>query len=819
MIDDNGNFDCAFGKSKTDAHPKNQSFDDFLSFKDFVFANKAPFKGLLYICAAMSDGHRCKDSALDTKYIAFDFDGMPGLDTFNDLKMYLAQYSGFGYTTSRHTADAPRARAVLEASRPMTYLERVRVSMAIEQEIQKRLTGIVFDKSVYKSYQPIFNPLKNSEDFDFIGEPVDVDYLLQTAPNFEDNSASVKKNLDQLSTTDPVLQTLINKSMVKKDMGGGRFAVVCPCSDTHTSESTETSTIYSLPNFGGFTFGNFICLHDHCSGRAQPEFMEALGIDYGAVRAKQSEIPNPDHTDFINNAKQKKQEQEEQAQKDNIDPTKWPDPLDVFAEFPVPKIKREMLPEAIAGYTFDCGELIGVDPAMVAMPAIVACAAALHDGITIQPKRHEKGWTESARLWCALVGAPSVKKSPAIKRSTKELRKIDMGLHKQSDKDFAQHERDIETWEQAKKEARKTNSTLPNKPEKPARKRMVVEDVTVEALSEILKDNDRGVMGIMDELSGWFGAMDAYSGSKVASKDRAHWLEAYNGGGRIIDRIGRGSINISNWSVSMVGGIQPDAIRRVAKNMVDDGLMQRFIVVIGSNGQEYDRPEDYRANQAYQALVTALFALQPSDAPVTLSDEAHEERLSLDAYVHSLIDAASIASGLKSHLGKWSGLFARILLIYHAIECVELRQYPTAVKVSGETAKRVSLLMSKFLLPHAVAYYSNVLGASTDLEHVRQIAGLILSRRFDALSMGVLVANYRAWRGLDQWSKQRILESLEEMGWLKPQHDKSLIWKKGASSWVVNPKIHTKFAERAKIEAINRAKVRDIMVNLGVSDE
>jgi hypothetical protein len=820
MSDDAAGINFSFGFNKADAYPKRISVPDFKTFQQFCFSKRSAIKGLYYICSSFSDGHRSKDSCESSSFLAFDFDGMPGMETYSQLRTHLIKFRGFGYTTSSHTEDSPRARTILEASREMTREERARVSMAIQAEIERDIKGIKFDQAVYRGEQPIFTPLFGATDFHFDGDVVDVDAYLKVAPKFVDTGSSTSKNFEHITSTDPLLLALKDKGMIKRELQNGRFAVVCPCSGDHTSESQETSTVYTLPKFNGFDFGNFTCLHDHCRERPQESFIEALGIDYGRARAKQTEVPNVDHTGFIAKQQQKQKAKEEHQKKESANPDNWLDPLDVFAEFPVPPLKREMMPGAIAEYAFDCGELIGVDPAMIAMPAIVSCAAAIHDGITIQPKRHERGWTESARLWCALVGAPSVKKTPAIKRATKELRKIDMKLHEHSMHELGKYEQALEQWDQAKKDARAKKVTFTAaKPDKPRRLRMVIEDVTVEALSEILKDNSRGVMGIMDELSGWFGAMDAYSGSKAASKDRAHWLESYNGGGRIIDRIGRGSLAVPNWSVSMVGGIQPDAIRRIAKGMVDDGLMQRFMVVLGSNSKEYDRPDDHNASEGYRRLVNTLHNIQPSEAPVRLSDEAHAVRESLDAYIVELIDASILSNSLKSHLGKWSGLFARLLLTYHVIECANTGTYPSAVEVSHATALKVDTLMRKFLLPHAVAYYTNVLGGSSEMEQVRQIAGLILSKNWEGFNMSLLTKNHYEWRNVDTWVRLRVLESLEEMGWVKAQHDRSMNLKKGAANWVVNPKVHAFFAARAKQEASRRAKVRETMLNLGGRDE
>lgn len=488
------------------------------------------------------------------------------------------------------------------------------------------------------------------------------------------------------------------------------------------------------------------------------------------------------------------------------------DPIDLFAEFPVPPIRRKMLPAAIADYAFDQGELVGVEPAMIAIPALVACAAALHDGVQLQVKRHETGWRESARLWCAVVGNPSIKKSPSIAKAISRVRKINADLAEDNQKTIAKHAAELEAYKEAKKEAKKTGEHV-KAPEQPQLHRLVVQDTTVEAMSEVLKDNPRGVLCLQDELSGWFGAMDAYSGGKAGGKDRAHWLETYNGGSRTVDRVMRGSINIPNWSVCMIGGIQPDAIRRIAQNMTDDGLMQRFMIIVGRNAKEYDRQEDRQAHDRYRALVDHLHRIVPSDNVVRMSEEAHCIREALSRYTGELMDYGTLPSHLVSHLGKWSGLFARLTLLFHAIECHAISQHPTQVEVSGDTAKRVDTLMRRFLLPHALAFYTDVLGAATELEHARWIAGHILAKRLDMITKRDLMVHYKQWRGLDDWKRQKVMQVLEDMGWLVAIGD-SRETRRGAHTWAVTSSVHAKFATKAAAEAEKRAQVREEMLAL-----
>ena len=67
--------------------------------------------------------------------------------------------------------------------------------------------------------------------------------------------------------------------------------------------------------------------------------------------------------------------------------------------------------------------------------------------------------------------------------------------------------------------------------------------------------------------------MDKYSGARGSAKDRAFWLESYNGGSYTVNRVQRGMVFVEHLSVSMLGGIQPEPICRIAGDTVDDGLL------------------------------------------------------------------------------------------------------------------------------------------------------------------------------------------------------------------------------------------------------
>ena len=239
------------------------------------------------------------------------------------------------------------------------------------------------------------------------------------------------------------------------------------------------------------------------------------------------------------------------------------EPVDLWGNFEPPTLPRGLLPELIEKYAVEQAATMGADPGGIAMAALATCAAAIPDKVELMMKPHSRSWTESARLWVGLVGLPSTKKTPIIRAAVQSLAKLDAVLVR---KFLAE----MLIYNQLDREERKTEP-------KPVQKRLRLEDTTIEAAQEALAGSPNGVLMVQDELSGFFGAMDKYGGHHGAAKDRSFWLQSYNGGEYALNRINRGVGLIPNLSVSLLGGIQPDVIRRLSSESYDDGLLQRML--------------------------------------------------------------------------------------------------------------------------------------------------------------------------------------------------------------------------------------------------
>ena len=479
----------------------------------------------------------------------------------------------------------------------------------------------------------------------------------------------------------------------------------------------------------------------------------------------------------------------------------WGKPLDIFGIQQPPEMPMSVLPPALVDYVRDQSDLTGCDPGIIGLAALVAAAACITDDIKVFPQQRDPTWTESARLWFAVIGDPSTKKSPAISKAVRHVKRIDHALTDQTQKEMADYQWQFDSWKDAKKADK--NNPAPE-PKKPPERTILVEDATVEALSEVLKDNPRGVLTLKDELTGWFASMDAYKGSaKGASMDRAHWLESYNGGRRKINRITRGSVIVPNWSTCIIGGIQPDMMRRIASSMGNDGLMQRFIVYCARSANlGMDRVPDMRAMERFSALFDQLVSLQAGADNVRMSDGAIACKTRVVQYAHKLIRALD-HSHLVAWLGKWEGLYSRLVLLYHVIYCASAGVFPSAEPVSTETADQVEQLLLGILLPHALHFYTEVLDANDRQEHIRQLGRMILAKNLQSISKRDIMTGWKAGRKFEWWEIRNLVESLCIMGWLEPDNLQLDVDGK-PRVWMVNPWVHEDFNLHAEREIERR---------------
>ena len=465
------------------------------------------------------------------------------------------------------------------------------------------------------------------------------------------------------------------------------------------------------------------------------------------------------------------------------DPTSEPirvfDPWNALRPVSFP---MDALPPILRGFVENRARIIGADSGAIAWACLSACSAAIHGAVRLRMKRHDS-WSVPPALWVSLVGDPSTKKTPIIsaawdplnRRQADEMRVFKIALNK---------------WKALSK---KEQAQEP----RPSMIRLITHDSTMEGLQEILADQTRGIGILRDELAGWVGSLEKYAPGKGGAADRAFALQSYNGGPHVVDRVMRGILAIDNLLVTICGGIQPDRLRQFG-DFTDDGLWQRFLPIVVAPGGIGEDEADERAD-AYDVVVGGLLRIR-ADTRLTLSQDAHRVREMVQERVFGLEQSGVLGGRFVGFCGKLVGVWGRLALVLHLIE------QPNESIVSGDTAERARVLLFRSALPNAARVYTAMGGSGADLEATQSIAGYILTKRMARIVVSDMTSNVRACRHRSVEDVRKLLSPLEAGGWLIPERDFQ------ATSWIINPVVHTKFAAQAVREAARRNAVRLLII-------
>jgi len=450
------------------------------------------------------------------------------------------------------------------------------------------------------------------------------------------------------------------------------------------------------------------------------------------------------------------------------------DPWDTLVP---PEFPLECLPGALQDFVGARSRSIGCDPAALAWSCISACSAAV-DGQSRLIMRRNDGWRVPPAIWVALVGPSSSKKTPCINAAWAPLERI-------QGKALRAWSVEKDQWDALPKKDRDQTA----EPAQPIR--YITHGATIESLQAILSRQDRGIAVMHDELSGLIEGMDRYSGGKGG--DRPFYLQAYNGGNYVIDRIGRGTSCAANLLLTICGGIQPAKLAQF-KDLSDDGLWQRFVPVIMKPSEMGLDEAPGAEDRIYSAMVEQM-AAHSGGITVQFSEAGHDIRQLVEEECFALERGELLGAKFASFCGKMPGLFGRLCLVLSQMEGLPF-------SVSAKTAKAARMLVNNVVL-HAGRIAMNM-GGDADVETVQAIAGFILAKKKDRVITGELSRDVRACRKQSVAQIQKFVSPLVAGGWLLAEKEHA-----GNTAWTVNPCLHDRFHDRAQQEAARRVAIRE----------
>lgn len=472
-----------------------------------------------------------------------------------------------------------------------------------------------------------------------------------------------------------------------------------------------------------------------------------------------------------------------------------PRPLPLGAALlPVLPFDTAWLPAPFQSWISDIAERMQCPPEFPAVAAMAALSSVAGRRFCIQPKTQDEGYTEFPHLWAMLIGSPSLMKSPAMQAAMRPLR----DLERVAFKEYNCQEMERQTAEIAAKikrgalecEARKAAKKGdpfdyaqligPAEGEATPLRRFIVNDASIEALGEVLRDNPTGTLLYNDELAGLLALLEKDGNQSL----RAFLLQAWSGKeGFTFDRIGRGRRHVEFCALSLLGSIQPGVIAshvRAANGHTAgaDGFLQRFSLMVwpdvNKHWEDIDRPLDAEAE--WEA--TDVFHAFENITPATLTQKGVKPgrdgmptfRFAPDAQEHfghwrheleHRLRSGTLAPAMEAHLGKYRKLVPALALLIHVAEVI----YEPLGDVSL-TALQRALSWARYLESHAARVFASGTVAESTAVHT------LLKKLCDG-SAG-LPSEFKArevrlkgWSGLTRPDEvESALEILAEHRWL-----------------------------------------------------
>jgi len=506
------------------------------------------------------------------------------------------------------------------------------------------------------------------------------------------------------------------------------------------------------------------------------------------------------------------------------EPEEWPEPEEITTSLlPVDKLPMTVIPDALKGWLVDIAYRMQCPIEFVAVAAMVVTSAIIGAGCGIKPKQKDD-WLVVPNLWGGVIARSGMLKTPALMDVLKPLAILELEAKEQYEADINMFAAEREAYKAQKEALRgvmlqiakginKQGIHLPSMEEvkqryadlkeipEPARRRFKTNDTTIEKLGELLKENPRGVLVFRDELIGLLCSWDR----EDRRQDRAFYLEAWNGRGSFTtDRVGRGTIDIPNCCVSILGGIQPSRLtgylQQIGKDIMNDGMLQRFqLLVYPDEPLKWELVDKYPNKEGKRIAYDALKKLAEMD--FVLAGAIKEEgeipyfRFTPEGQDFFYAWWKELEYKIRNeenpvlveHLAKFRSLMPSLSLDTHLLNIAGGEEKPGAVT---EGAAQKAAGWCEVLESHARRTY----GLQGNI-HQKAAEALAEKIKAGKLQDGFTVSeiyNRKQWHLLKEKEVvQEAIEELIEAGWLR-QINIPIPGSKPKTCFNINPKIFGK---------------------------
>ena len=402
----------------------------------------------------------------------------------------------------------------------------------------------------------------------------------------------------------------------------------------------------------------------------------------------------------------------------------WPEPV-WFDEAPVPMFDTARIPQQIGEFCNAVGEELQVPPELCFCMDMPALATVLQRQFVVTD--YVGSHTEPLCLFFMCPMEPGNRKSAVVSKCIAPLREWERKMEKEMQPVIQQAtikrrliEKRISALEnkQAKTDdrqeieeiERQINELEEDKPDIPKSPRLLVQNITPEALGMRLRENG-GCLGLLADEGGVFDIFAGQYNGGVPNLDLL--LKAHDGTFFSCDRVGRDNDTVDRPMLSI--GISPQPItlsdRKAAKAFRARGLDGRFLYVLPKspvghrkyrtnvNSEEAVR----KHNELFKRLLPSScenWSETPQLQALKLSREADIIYEEVFYKIEEELNPGGDFENMKDWATKLHGRILRIAGVFHAVQY----ENPASLEISEATMK-MATYTGLFLVAHARSAY------------------------------------------------------------------------------------------------------------------
>lgn len=422
---------------------------------------------------------------------------------------------------------------------------------------------------------------------------------------------------------------------------------------------------------------------------------------------------------------------EDDLQAENEESIKWETPKPLEKEYILPSFPLDCLPADIKEYVEAVAENTATPVDMAAVASLAVVAGSVQKKFKIKGK---PDYYEPLNIYSLIIADPGERKSSVMREMTRYTKDYERQVNELNAEmmdeqrsqyniltnELAKSEKsgDIDQAISFKKELRELEKEMIRS------LRLVADDVTPEALTSLLNENN-GALSVISAEGGFFDIL-AGRYSNTACIDIV--LKAHSGDDAHVDRKGRPKEYIRNPALTILLSVQNDVIRGIFENgtFKGRGLNARFlyskpVTTIGTRSFE-TKPISIELKINYKTLIYELLDIP---TPVATAESENINIIKIDDGAYSILKDYfdSIEKRLIGDLEDmrdWAGkLVGAALRIAGILHCMNFGKMASEVLVNQKTMMN-AIVIADYFLEHSRACYQ-LMGIDEDAERAKHV--------------------------------------------------------------------------------------------------